>query len=196
MSRFLELKHVIENIQDIKDKLIYSEELLCKYYVYRDREHAGQVLVELLQKSGVVNELKSRGIVLAIPCGGVAVTYSVVKALHIDFDLIVCRKIQIPWNPEAGYGAINPDGDVIIDEKFVEYLGLTKEDIDEGVRKTLSEIKRRNEVFRKLRRLWWFASRNQKTWNKKRRYAAGMVMTVPQLISEARYMRKHWASAM
>ena len=63
---------------------------------YRDRTHAGHVLVEELAKI----DYGSKPLVLAIPNGGVAVALPIAEALGADLDVIIVRKMQIPYNPE------------------------------------------------------------------------------------------------
>jgi predicted phosphoribosyltransferase len=63
-------------------------------------------------------------------------------------DVIIPRKIQIPTNPEAGFGAMAPDGSTILNEPLVRELGLTEEEIKLLTKQVLEEIKRRNRKFR------------------------------------------------
>lgn len=87
-------------------------------------------------------------IVLAIPNGGVAVGHEVSKSLNIDFDVIVCRKVQIPWNPEAGYGSVAPDGSCFLNKKLVLALGLSDRIIKQNIKETMNQIKKRIEKYR------------------------------------------------
>ena len=87
-------------------------------------------------------------IVLAIPNGGVVVGYEVSKLLNIDFEVIVCRKVQIPWNPEAGYGSVAPDGSCFLNKKLVLALGLSDRIIKQNIQKTMNQIKSRIEKYR------------------------------------------------
>lgn len=45
-------------------------------------------------------------------------------------DLVVVRKIPIPWEPEAGFGAVTPDRTVILNQPLVQELGLQKKQIE------------------------------------------------------------------
>jgi len=62
----------------------------------------------------------NEGIVLAIPSGGVPVGLQVMDALRLPFDLMIVRKLQIPGNPEAGFGAMTLDGMVFYNKKLLE----------------------------------------------------------------------------
>ena len=64
--------------------------------------------------------------VLAIPAGGVPVGYVLAEKLEIPFDVVVVRKIPIPWNTEAGFGAVTWDGHRILNEPLVVSQGLVQ----------------------------------------------------------------------
>jgi putative phosphoribosyl transferase len=63
-------------------------------------------------------------------------------------DLTIPRKLPIPYNPEAGFGAVTPDGTVVLNDEMVRYLGLSKEEIDSIVMAVLDEVQRRVKVYR------------------------------------------------
>jgi len=112
-------------------------------HVFEDREYAGRMLAKKL------NRFKGKEpIILAIPSGGLPVGYAVARELNIPMDVIIPRKIQIPYNPEAGFGAVAPDGSIILNESLVRELRLTKEEIKILAKQVLEEIERRNRKFR------------------------------------------------
>lgn len=115
-----------------------------KIHVFDDRFHTGELLAEKLEEySG-----KKDAYVLAIPAGGVQVAIVVAKRLKLPLDLVVTRKIHVPWNKEAGFGAISWDGNMFLNEPLVASLGLTKENIDRCVAKEKEIIKTRLKMFR------------------------------------------------
>ena len=73
------------------------------------------------------------------------------REIDCDFDLLVVRKIQIPWNTEAGFGAINLDGDVLINESLLYALHLPEAEVQDQIDKTKAILRRRNELFRQGR---------------------------------------------
>lgn len=75
----------------------------------RDRKDAGEKLARALEEYRGKNAL-----VLAIPRGGVEVGYQVAKYLKAELSILVSRKLPLPDNPEAGFGAIAEDGSVFI----------------------------------------------------------------------------------
>jgi putative phosphoribosyl transferase len=111
--------------------------------MFRDRWEAGQKLAEKLEAYRSQNPL-----VLAIPRGGVPIGCELSKALHAPFDLIIPRKLPIPYNPEAGFGAVTPEGTVVLNEEMVRDIGLSKADIDNIVMTVLDEVQRRVKVYR------------------------------------------------
>lgn len=125
-----------ENV--IEDPMLRDREL-----VFRDRRHAGDVLAGLVNTLGL-----KRPVVLAIPAGGVPVGIEVARALGAELDLIIARKLQIPGNTEAGFGAVAEDGPVFLNDGLVESLGLTRQEIKAAEEKTREELKRRVLVFR------------------------------------------------
>ena len=113
--------------------------------VFRDRLHAGRLLAEKLREYAD----KEKVILLALPAGGVPVGYAVAKELGISMDVMVVRKVQIPWNTEAGFGAVTWDGETVLNEALVAQLGLTREVIGEAISKTRKIIQERLRKFRR-----------------------------------------------
>jgi putative phosphoribosyl transferase len=117
-----------------------------RYQVFRDRLHAGEVLGQMLAP-----EYKSGEglIVLAIPSGGVPVGLKVRERLGCPMDLLIVRKLQIPGNTEAGFGAMTLDESLFLNERLLSDLALTPSQIEEETQKVRSELSERNALFRK-----------------------------------------------
>ncbi len=126
-------------------KMIEDTDLRNKNYVFRDRAYAGELLAMKLKQY-----MKSMltPIVLAIPSGGVPVGAVIAKKLCIPMDLIIVRKLPIPYNPEAGFGSISWDGDVRINEKLTYQLQLSVDEIDSVIAEVKRDLKSRMEKFR------------------------------------------------
>ncbi len=111
---------------------------------FRDRTDAGKRLAEkLTQYSG------GKTIVSAIPRGGVPVAIEVARKLGSALDIIIPRKIPIPQNPEAGYGAVTEDGVVVLNEPLVRELGISQRQIQRQAQEIQSEIEGRSSLYRR-----------------------------------------------
>ncbi len=128
------------------DNLIQDAGLKGKKRVFANREEAGRRLASLLE--GVADP---KGMVLAIPAGGVPVACAVARERRLLLDVMIVRKIQIPDNPEAGFGAIGPDGEVLLNERIVDDLRLSQKEIQAQVSETLRVLESRERVFRRGR---------------------------------------------
>lgn len=124
--------------------LIEDLSLRDKLYVFRDRKEAGTILARILLKYKGTD-----GIVLGIPSGGVPVAAELAKTLSLPVDLVILRKIQIPHNTEAGFGAVAPDYKVLINEDLLSMLNLSQKDVEHQIQLTIDTIKKRNDLFRK-----------------------------------------------
>jgi predicted phosphoribosyltransferase len=82
-------------------------------------------------------------IVLAVPVGGVPVAAILAESLNLILDVAVVSKITLPWNTEAGFGAVAFDGTVRLNERLLAGLGLTEEEIEQGIKVTTSKVQRR-----------------------------------------------------
>jgi putative phosphoribosyl transferase len=123
--------------------LIEDLELRNRTKVFADRKEGGERLAEKLRRFKGQNT-----IVLALPSGGVPIGKAIQQEIDSDFDLLVVRKISIPWNSEAGFGAVNLDGDVLINETLLYALHLPEAEVQGQIDKTKAILQRRNELFR------------------------------------------------
>ena len=109
--------------------------------MFIDRKDAGIKLAKALDRYKDKDVL-----VLAIPRGGVEVAYEVAKYLDAEFSLLISRKLPIPYNPEAGFGAIAEDGSTYIVSDAKRWL--SKEEIEKIKKDQIDEIKRRINILR------------------------------------------------
>lgn len=123
--------------------LIDNAELRNRIGIFADRTEAGLQLAEALRGRAGADDL-----VLAIPSGGVPVGLQISRSLNLDLDLVLVRKVQIPWNTEAGFGAINMDSDLLTNKPLLNMLNLSAEQIDHQVQKTVATLDKRNALFR------------------------------------------------
>jgi predicted phosphoribosyltransferase len=128
----------------LESTLITEESYRNRIHVFTDRRDAGRKLADTLS-----DYTDTDTIVLAIPSGGVPVALEISKSLRLQLDLILVRKVQIPWNTEAGFGALDPDGEVTLNQELLGRLGLSSDEIELQIRKTKDTLKKRDQLFRK-----------------------------------------------
>jgi predicted phosphoribosyltransferase len=126
-------------------KVIDEEEYREKTRIFRDREHAGILLAEKL----VAYQGDPSTYVIAIPAGGVPVASTISKKLDLPLDLAVTRKLHIPWNPEAGFGAVTWNDFIEINEPLVRQLGLSSTEVEEVIEKEKKVIQQRRNLYNK-----------------------------------------------
>lgn len=110
---------------------------------FTDRIDAGKRLASELKDFAGKN-----GIVLAIPRGGVVVGFEIAKALNLQLDVIIPRKIGAPENPELAIGAVAEDGTTILDNQLIKYLAVSKEYVAIETQRQKLEIGRRLKLYR------------------------------------------------
>lgn len=110
---------------------------------FRDRADAGRRLGEHLlpwRSPDVV--------VLGLPRGGVPVAAEVATALGAPLDVIVVRKLGIPYQPEVAMGAIGEGGVRVLDEVLVARAGVSSGDVDAVERRERATLESRVDRFR------------------------------------------------
>jgi putative phosphoribosyl transferase len=130
-------------VVDMTGSIFEDRMLRGRRSVFRDRKEAGKALSRLLES------YKDKDVtVLAIPSGGLPVAAEVAQALCAPLDIVIVRKLQIPRNPEAGFGAISMNGDIILNQELVAELGLTEEQIHRAKENALKEGRAREKALR------------------------------------------------
>jgi putative phosphoribosyl transferase len=111
--------------------------------MFADRVDAGRRLADRLR------HLRGQdGVVLGLPRGGVPVAFEVAQALDAPLDVIVVRKLGVPFHPELGMGAIAEDGVRIINADVVRLARVTDAELAEVEQRERSELERRARRFR------------------------------------------------
>jgi predicted phosphoribosyltransferase len=86
--------------------------------------------------------------VLGLPRGGVPVAYEIATRLDLPLDVLVVRKLGLPWQPELAMGAIASGGALVRNEEVMRYLD-GRVDAFEAVRaRELHELERRERDYR------------------------------------------------
>ena len=110
---------------------------------FADRAEAGRELGRAL----LALEL-DRPIVLAVPRGGVAVAAPVAEELGGELDVVVVRKLGAPTHPELGIGAVGAWGEPWLDERLIDTLGVSRDQLEREIDAQRAEARRRVEAYR------------------------------------------------
>jgi putative phosphoribosyl transferase len=114
--------------------------------VFRDRVEAGRRLAERLGAFRGADV-----IVVGLPRGGVPVAAQVAAALGAPLDVILVRKLGVPYQPELAMGAIG-EGDVrVVDRDIVRRAGVSDDELSEVERRERGELERRAARYRRIR---------------------------------------------
>ncbi|MFZ0190026.1 MAG: phosphoribosyltransferase [Streptosporangiaceae bacterium] len=106
--------------------------------LFVDRADAGRHLAQRLRY------LRGADVaVLGLPRGGVPIAFEVAEELHVPLDVIVVRKLGVPFQPEYGFGAIGEGGVRIIDDYVVRQTRLTGPQIAEVEARERIQLDRR-----------------------------------------------------
>ncbi|MFD2766318.1 phosphoribosyltransferase [Micromonospora eburnea] len=109
---------------------------------YRDRAEAGDML------AGRLTDLAGRPdvVVLGLVRGGVLVARVIAERLGVPMDVLVVRKLGVPWAPEVAYGALGPGGVQVLNEMVAGRLSET--DRAEVRQREQAELDRRESRYR------------------------------------------------
>jgi putative phosphoribosyl transferase len=110
---------------------------------FADRLDAGRRLAARLE------DLRGQPVVvLGLPRGGVPVAFEVARSLDAPLDVIVVRKLGVPFQPELGMGAVGEDGIRIINDEIVRMAGISESELGEVEARERAELERRAGRFR------------------------------------------------
>lgn len=110
---------------------------------FRDRKDAGQQLAAQL-----LGYRDDAPLVLGVPRGGVPVAYEVAHALGAPLDVVVSRKIGLPFHPELGVGAFAEGGELVLNEGILAATQLSGEEVNRLAEATEIEVEQRVRRFR------------------------------------------------
>jgi putative phosphoribosyl transferase len=112
---------------------------------FQNRLEAGRALATELQR----RNLQENAVVLALARGGVPVGFEVADRLTLPFDVLVVRKIPVPWQPELAMGAIA--GEVrILDRELIQKLNVPEEDLEAIIADEAADARRREDLYREI----------------------------------------------
>jgi putative phosphoribosyl transferase len=114
--------------------------------IFDNRADAGQRLAARL------GHLRGQpAVVLGLPRGGVPVAAQVASALGAPLDVIVVRKLGVPFQPELGMGAVGEDGIRVINHDVIRLAGVSAPDLARVEARERAEVARRAARYRDRR---------------------------------------------
>jgi putative phosphoribosyl transferase len=111
---------------------------------FRDRADAGERLAALLA------HLKDKApVVLALPRGGVAIGAEIARLLGAPLDIVLVRKIGVPWQPELALGAVSNGAEpqTFIDAEMQKALAIPEDFVRAETARQLAELERRRQTY-------------------------------------------------
>lgn len=87
-------------------------------------------------------------LVAALPRGGVPVGFEVAEALDCELDVLVVRKIGVPFHPELAMGAVAEGGVVIKNNEIIEAVGVDESEFSSRATSEKAELEARLSRYR------------------------------------------------
>lgn len=115
---------------------------------FRDRPDAGRHLAEVLGRADIQGR---NSVVTALPRGGVPVAFEVAERLDAPLDVLVVRKLGVPFQPELAMGAIGEGGVRVENLDVLRSAGLGSKDLEEAERRERPELERQAALYREGR---------------------------------------------
>lgn len=110
---------------------------------FRDRAEAGRRLAETV-RAAVGGDV----VVLGLPRGGVPVAYEVADVLGAPLDVVVVRKLGVPFQPELAMGAIGEGGIRVENRDVLQAAALSELDVEAAEQRERAELDRRAREYR------------------------------------------------
>ncbi|MCO4880402.1 phosphoribosyltransferase [Paraburkholderia caribensis] len=114
------------------------------YGRFADRADAGRALAVQLKHYAQRDDV----VVLGLPRGGVPVAYEVARALGAPLDVLVVRKLGVPWQCELAMGAIASGDALYVDEELMRETGVSQPEFERVLAEEKAQLARRETLFR------------------------------------------------
>ncbi|MFE9578213.1 phosphoribosyltransferase [Nocardia sp. NPDC006044] len=111
--------------------------------IYTDRTAAGRALATHLDHLRAADPL-----LLGLPRGGVPVAAGVREIIGGDLDILLVRKLGVPWQPELAMGAIGEGGIRVLNPDVLSHIGITPREFAGIEDLERAELDRRRMVWR------------------------------------------------
>ncbi|NTZ10503.1 phosphoribosyltransferase [Burkholderia metallica] len=111
---------------------------------FADRADAGRQLADALREYAGRSDV----VVLALPRGGVPVAYPVACALRAPLDVLVVRKLGVPFDPELAMGAIATGGATHLQRSVIRAMDVSDAQLADVIVRETAELQRREALYR------------------------------------------------
>ncbi|WP_333979979.1 phosphoribosyltransferase [Burkholderia orbicola] len=111
---------------------------------FADRADAGRQLADALREYAGRSDV----VVLALPRGGVPVAYPVARALRVPLDVLVVRKLGVPFDPELAMGAIATGGGTHLQRSMIRAMDVSDAQLADVIARETAELHRREALYR------------------------------------------------
>jgi predicted phosphoribosyltransferase len=112
---------------------------------FADRREAGELLGRAVAERDPIDPL-----VAALPRGGVPVGFEVAMALDCDLDVLVVRKVGVPYQVELAMGALGERGVVVRNREVMRAAGITEAAFQAVVAAETAELETRVGIYREV----------------------------------------------
>jgi putative phosphoribosyl transferase len=110
---------------------------------FDDRHEAGRLLAPNVADLGLHDPL-----VVGLPRGGVPVAFEVARALRAPLDIVVVRKLGVPYQPELAMGAIGENGILVVNPDVVRLAHISGAELEAVAAQERAELDVRIEKYR------------------------------------------------
>jgi predicted phosphoribosyltransferase len=114
---------------------------------FKNRAQAGKLLAQQL----LAYAHRPDVVLLALPRGGVPVGFAVARALGVELDILLVRKLGMPGQEEFAIGAIGTGGVRVLQPGVPGLMGLTMARVNAITAREQGEITRRERLYRGAR---------------------------------------------
>ena len=112
---------------------------------FRDRRDAGRHLAEEVRRADLGG---GDVVVLGLPRGGVPVAFEIASVLRAPLDVIVVRKLGVPFQPELAMGAIGEGGVRVENRDVLQSAARSSFDLEAVETRERDELERRADQYR------------------------------------------------
>ncbi len=110
---------------------------------FADRTDAGRQLARSLAEYRATDT-----VVAGLPRGGVPVAFEIAVSLGLPLDVIVVRKLGVPYQPELAMGAVGENGIRVLNRAVALSSGIDENELAAIETRERAEVERRAEIFR------------------------------------------------